>query len=81
LIALEWAPHDEAIAGPTRSCNDPEREGILITHAYLHNDDRRHDHANTDSHQRFNPHDYATPGGVNDGEELWQELVRRHRFY
>ncbi|MGE9270554.1 MAG: hypothetical protein ACQKBU_07100, partial [Verrucomicrobiales bacterium] len=30
--------------------------------------------------QLYNPHNYTTPGGVNDGEELWQELVRKHNF-
>ena len=30
--------------------------------------------------QAYNPHDYSTPGGVNDGEELWQKLVKKHNF-
>lgn len=30
--------------------------------------------------QHYNPHEYRTPGGVSDGEELWQNLVRKHRF-
>ena len=28
--------------------------------------------------QPFNPHQYATPGPVNDGQELWHKLVRHH---
>ncbi|MDA0813402.1 MAG: hypothetical protein O3C21_13565 [Verrucomicrobia bacterium] len=24
--------------------------------------------------------DYSTPGGVNDGEELWRKLVKKHNF-
>jgi hypothetical protein len=57
-----------------------DRYGILITHAYMNNDDRRYDYTDTAHPQDFDPHFYGTPGGVNDGEELWQKLVRRHEF-
>jgi hypothetical protein len=31
--------------------------------------------------QNYNPHWYGTGGGsINDGEQLWQKLVRRHAF-
>jgi hypothetical protein len=81
VIALEWGPRDSTIAW----ANDvmaahPDRVGILITHAYTNNNDRRYDHTDTDHPQHYNPHHYRTPGGVNDGEELWQKLVRRHNF-
>lgn len=81
LLALEWGPRDEVV----QWANDimdlyPERDGILVTHAYMNNNDRRYDHTDTDYPQAYNPHQYATPGGVNDGEELWQKLVRHHRF-
>jgi 3',5'-cyclic AMP phosphodiesterase CpdA len=80
-IALEWGPRDEVIEWANQvMAAHPDREGILVTHAYLNNNDRRYDHTDTEHPQRFNPHDYSTPGGVNDGEELWQKLVRRHRF-
>ncbi len=80
-LALEWGPRDEVIAW----ANDvmqahPGRLGILITHAYLNNNSRRHDHTDHEHSQVANPHNYRTPGGVNDGEELWQKLVRRHHF-
>ncbi|HEX6276437.1 MAG TPA: metallophosphoesterase [Polyangiaceae bacterium] len=81
LLALEWGPRDEVIDWANEVMNGfPERDGILATHAYLNNDSLRYDHADTARRQRFNPHDYGTPGGVNDGEELWEKLVRRHRF-
>ena len=28
----------------------------------------------------YNPHQYKTPGKLHDGEELWQQLVRKHDF-
>ena len=58
----------------------PDRYGIMITHAYLNNDDFRYDRQKTCQMQAFNPHRYGTPGTVNDGEELWQKLVRKHAF-
>ena len=51
-----------------------------MTHAYLNNNSHRYDHTDTSRPQHYNPHQYRTPGGVNDGEELWQKLVRKHRF-
>lgn len=81
VVALEWGPRDEVIEWANHVMDaHSEREGILVTHAYLNNNDRRYDHTDTERSQRFNPHDYSTPGGVNDGEELWQKLVRHHRF-
>jgi hypothetical protein len=81
LLALEWGPRDDVIAWANDVMNGlPERAGILATHAYLNNDSLRYNHTDLLNPQRFNPHHYATPGGVNDGEELWQKLVRRHRF-
>lgn len=81
VMALEWAPRDEVVAWANDVMAEyPEREGILITHAYLNNNDRRFDHTDTEHPQRYNPHEYATPGSINDGEQLWQKLVRHHRF-
>jgi 3',5'-cyclic AMP phosphodiesterase CpdA len=80
-LALEWAPRDQVVAWANQVMSEhPDRLGILITHAYLDNDDRRFDHTDGRNPQEYNPHDYRTPGNVNDGEELWQKLVRRHRF-
>jgi hypothetical protein len=80
LLALEWGPRDEVIAWANQLMNNnPDRYGIMITHAYLNNDDLRYDYTDTAHPQDFDPHFYATPG-VNDGEELWQKLVRKHSF-
>lgn len=80
-VALEWGPRDAVVAWANEVMEaHPDRLGIFVTHAYLNNNDRRYDHTDTDHPQAFNPHEYDTPGGVNDGEELWDKLVRRHRF-
>lgn len=81
IIALEWAPRDEAVAWANQVMSrHADRKGILVTHAYLFSDSRRYDHADPSHPNHWNPHNYRTPGGVNDGEELWTKLVRKHNF-
>jgi hypothetical protein len=46
----------------------------------MNNNDLRYDIKDTTNPQTYNPHTYSTPGPVNDGEELWQKLTRRHNF-
>ena len=81
VIALEWGPRDSTIdwANEVMAAH-PGRSGILITHAYMNNNDFRYDINDQQRPQAYNPHHYSTPGGVNDGEELWNKLVRKHRF-
>lgn len=80
ILALEWGPRNAVIDWANVVMGQhPMHEGILVTHAYLNNNDRRYDHRDRAHPQHFNPHEYATPD-VNDGEELWQKLVRRHNF-
>ena len=80
VIGLEWGPRDEVVAWANEvAARYPERTAVVVTHAYLFNDDTRYDHAGSD--QKWNPHRYATAdlaGRVNDGEELWTKLVSRH---
>ena len=81
ILALEWGPREAVIAWANQVLGRfPDRLAILVTHSYLNDDGRRDDFADRQHPQRFNPHHYRTPGGLNDGEELWQKLVRRHRF-
>ena len=81
VVALEWAPRDETIAWANQVMSEhPDRKGILITHAYMNNNDLRYDHTDTDNPQHYNPHHYRTPGSINDGKELWEKLVRKHDF-
>jgi hypothetical protein len=80
VMALEWGPRDEVVEWANEVMHDyPERLGILIVHAYLNNNDLRYDHTDKAHPQSYNPHEYALED-VNDGEELWQKLVSKHRF-
>ena len=81
VIALEWGPRDEAVAWADGvMTRHPDHYGILVTHAYMNNNDFRYDVTDTSRSQLYNPHHYGTAGSVNDGEQLWQKLVRRHAF-
>lgn len=80
LIALEWGPRNEVLEwANTIMDQHPDRLGIMITHAFLNNNNRRYDHTDSEHPQDYNPHEYATPG-VNDGEEIWQKLITKHPF-
>jgi hypothetical protein len=73
VLALEFGPRDEVVAWANRILEEhPDRLGILVTHAYLFRENARYDHTLGRS-QRASPH-----GWGNDGEQLWQKLVRRH---
>ena len=80
MIVLQWAPTDAAIQWANGVlAKYPQRKAILVTHAYLYSDNTRYDFAKKGSSQHWNPHTYPCPGG-NDGEELWQKLVRKNNF-
>lgn len=72
ILALEFGPRDAVVAWANQILDKhPDRLGILVTHAYLFRNNTRYDH--TVGKQRASPH-----GAGNDGEELWQKLVRKH---
>jgi 3',5'-cyclic AMP phosphodiesterase CpdA len=82
VLALEFGPRNGSVAWASQiASNYPARKIILITHAYLYYDNTRYDWATKGSAQIWNPHAYGTasdPDGTNDGEELWQKLVKQH---
>jgi len=82
VLALEWAPRNEAVEWANKIMSQyPDLHGILITHGYLYFDDQRYDHTNPALKQRWYPHGQRrTTGYANDGQELWDKLVRKHNF-
>ncbi|HLA85411.1 MAG TPA: metallophosphoesterase [Thermoguttaceae bacterium] len=79
VVGLEWGPRDKTLAwadGILRKYAD--RKAIVFTHAYLYDDSTRYDWAAKSNRQRWNPHSYKTAGGMNDGEEIWNKLIRKH---
>jgi hypothetical protein len=86
VVALEFGPRRDVV----RWANEivarfPNREAILITHAYMYYDDTRYDWKKYGRKQSWNPHAYAvaaaTNDDVSDGTELWNDLVSRHENF
>jgi len=74
IVSLECGPRDAVVEWANAVlAKHTDRLGMLVTHAYLFRDNTRYDHT-SGRRQRASPH-----GWGNDGEELWQKLVRRHR--
>ena len=76
VLSLEFGPRDPVIDWANQVViNHPNHRVIVVTHTYLFHDNTRH------SGQSWNPYVYHVsrgPGGVNDGEEMWNEFVKLH---
>jgi hypothetical protein len=77
-LALEFGPRNEVVDwadGVLKA--HPDRQAMIVTHAYLYSDDTRYDWAAKGTAQEWNPYSYGIAnqtGGVNDGEDLWRKL-------
>lgn len=72
VLCLEFGPRDEVIAWANEVLDQhPDHRAILSTHCYMYSDDTR-----VGKGDSWNPRDYE--GADNDGEELWEKLVRHH---
>jgi hypothetical protein len=81
VISLAWAPEDDTVAWADGIMKKyPDRKGILVTHSYLDVLGFRTNRKSKYDLSAFNPHSFATPGTINDGEELWRKLVSKHDF-
>lgn len=81
VLNVEFGPRDAVLKwadGVVRRHRN--HKVILITHAYLYSDDTRYDFKTRK--QTWNPHDYPVAKlseAPNDGEEIWDKLVRKHK--
>jgi 3',5'-cyclic AMP phosphodiesterase CpdA len=78
VLALEFAPRDDVL----RWANDvvaahPDRTVIMTTHAYLQTNNKRYNRIET-AERHFDRYSSHLEGGVNDGEDMWQKLLKRH---
>ncbi|MBN1588696.1 MAG: metallophosphoesterase [Pirellulales bacterium] len=79
ILGLEWGPRDKTLEwADTVLAKYPDRKALVFTHAYLYNDSTRYDWAKKGRRQGASPHAYDIVGGLNDGEEIWQKLIRKH---
>jgi calcineurin-like phosphoesterase family protein len=81
VVSLEFGPRDEVLAWADGVVKQyPTTPAIVVTHAYLYEDNSRYDHV-ASPHQPWNPHAYpfgslpTSSTSVNDGEEIWQKLI------
>lgn len=85
VLALEFGPRDEVVDWANQVVEaHPDHLAMLVTHAYMYYDDTIYDWATKGSSQSWNPHSYGVanqPGGVNDGQELWDKLVSNHENF
>ncbi|MFO0898075.1 MAG: metallophosphoesterase [Pirellulales bacterium] len=86
VLALEFGPRAEVV----RWANEivaahPDREAVLITHAFSYFDDTRYDWKKYGPKQHWNPHAYgvaqATRDDVFDGQQLWDALVSKYENF
>ncbi|TWU26016.1 metallophosphoesterase [Bythopirellula polymerisocia] len=83
VLAMEWAPRDSVLAWANQVVEDhPNHQAMMVTHAYMYYDETRYDWATKGASQQWNPHSYPlenNPGEtVNDGQEIWDDLVSQH---
>lgn len=81
IISLEFAPRNQIIEwANTIISNNIDYKVILLTHAYLYGDNNRYDWNKYGNTQLDTPHSYSiaknTNHNINDGEELWNKLVK-----
>lgn len=81
VLALEWAPRDETVAWANEIlAKYPDRKAIIVTHAYLSSDGTRFDFAEKKKSQGASPGAYPCNTSANDGEQLWNKLVKKNNI-
>lgn len=79
ILCLEFGPRDLVLEWANTIVEQhPKHRVILNTHAYTYSDSRRYNKRDRGNWQIWNPVDYGSEGGNNDGEQMWEKLVDRH---
>ena len=77
VLSLEFGPRGPVLDWANQVVSShPNHRVIVATHTYMYYDETRHNTGHS-----WNPHAYGVatgPGGVNDGEEMWQKFVKLH---
>jgi hypothetical protein len=81
VVALEFGPREQVTLWASEViARHAPMPAIVVTHAYLYSDDTRYDWSSRPD-QMWNPHSYglaSLPGGVKDGEEMFQSFIRHN---
>jgi hypothetical protein len=78
VLALEFGPRDWIVDWADGVLKQyPNRQAMIVTHAYMYYDDTRYDWAAKGRSQSWSPYVHGIahkPGGVNDGQDMWDQL-------
>jgi len=81
ILSLEFGPRDKVLAWAAGVIEKhPKHKVIINTHAYLYSDDTR---MSKDHNHNWVPQDYpigkdTAKGAVNNGEQIWDKLVKNY---
>jgi hypothetical protein len=88
VLSIEFGPRDSVLEWADQVlAAHPEPNVIIVTHAYLYDDNTRYDYLTYGTSQAYRPDFYALAPpadvpeearSVNDGEQIWQKLASRH---
>jgi hypothetical protein len=84
VIALELFPRDKALEWAKKAvARHSDHHAILLTHAYLYNDNTRYDWVKNKSQIGGVGHYEISrnPEGANDGEQMWRKLVSQQKNF
>lgn len=86
VLSLEFGPRNDVVRWANEVVDKhADKSVILITHAFVYYDDTRYDWAKYGGKQSWNPHSYpiarSSDHDVNDGQELWDKLISRHKNF
>lgn len=70
VLGLEFGPTDDTLEWARTLCSNTESKVIIVTHNYMYDDDTR-----VGDNDLYNPHGLNPQW--NDGEQMWEKLVRR----
>jgi len=80
VLAIEYLPRDTVLTWANQVvASHPGRRVIVLTHSYLFPDNTLY--GNSAGHE-WDPGAFpiaVAPGGINNGVEMWDKFVRRHR--
>ncbi len=82
LLALEFGPRNAVVDWADQIVTQrPDRKTIIVVHSHLDAASTRYNWKAKGKAQIYSPYSYdiALNGDVNDGEDLWNKLLRKHR--
>ncbi len=76
ILSLEFGPEDDVINWANNVLKRYNGNTILLTHAFLFKDKYRYNYSRYKTAQTWSPYGYLPNFIVNDGEDIWNKLVK-----